>query len=246
VAIRLRPETAPRPGAGVAGGRPLRPGERLAVALGVAAAGAGLRLLGATLRLTEANRDGIERLWAGGGPLIYAAWHGRMLMFPYFYGRLRPVHVLASRSRDGELVSRLAQAFGFRVVRGSSSRGGPAALHALARLLRAERAEVAIVPDGPRGPREVAQPGAVLLAKLGRAPIVPLGFGASRATVLDTWDRFRIPRPFARVAVVFGEPLAVPADADRDALEAARRRLEAALDAVSREADRLAASGTPR
>jgi lysophospholipid acyltransferase (LPLAT)-like uncharacterized protein len=200
----------------------------------------GLQLLGATLRLAEANRDGMERLWAAGSPVIYTTWHGRMLMFPYFYGRLRRVHVLASRSRDGELVSRLARAFGFHPVRGSSSRGAGAALRVLARLLREEQAEVAIVPDGPRGPRHIAQPGIVLLAKLGKAPIVPLGFGASRATVLRTWDAFLLPHPFARVGVVFGEPLRVAAAADRDALEAARQRLEATLHQVTREADRLA------
>jgi lysophospholipid acyltransferase (LPLAT)-like uncharacterized protein len=163
-----------------------------------------------------------------------------MLMFPYFYGRRRPVYVLASRSRDGELISRFAGAFGFRVVRGSSSRGASTALRALARLLRDESAEVAVVPDGPRGPRYVAQPGAVLLAKLGRAPIVPLGLGVSRATVLGSWDAFVVPHPFARVAVVFGDPLVVPDDADRVALEGFRRRLEESLRHLTAEADRLA------
>jgi lysophospholipid acyltransferase (LPLAT)-like uncharacterized protein len=235
-----RPQGRLRDAGSTAGGRPLRPLERLGVALAVGAGRLGVHLLGATLRLAESNRDVVERLWAAGSPVIYTTWHGRMLMFPYFYGRLRCVHVLASRSRDGELVSRLARAFGFQAVRGSSSRGATAALRALARLLREERAEVAVVPDGPRGPRHVAQPGVVLLAKLGHAPIVPLGFGASRATVLETWDAFHLPHPFARVAVVFGEPLLVPADADRETLEAARQQLEATLHRVTAEAERLA------
>ena len=232
-----RPEAAPGEAGSTAAGRPLRASERLGVALAVGAGRLSIGLLGATLRLAEANRDAVERLWAAGSPVIYTTWHGRMLMFPYFYGRLRKVHVLASRSRDGELVSRLARAFGFHPVRGSSSRGATAALRVLARLLREERAEVAVVPDGPRGPRHVAQLGVVLLAKLGHAPIVPLGFGASRATVLRTWDAFLLPHPFARVAVVFGEPLRVPADADRETLEAARQQLEATLHRITREAD---------
>ncbi|MBI4012681.1 MAG: lysophospholipid acyltransferase family protein [Candidatus Rokubacteria bacterium] len=225
-------------------GRALSRRERITLALLLGVGLPALRLLGWTLRLTEVNRDAVERLWADGGPLIYAAWHGRILMFPYFYGRLRTVHVLASRSRDGELVTRLARAFGFRVVRGSSSRGASTALRVLARLLRDHGAEVAIVPDGPRGPRCTVQPGAVLLAKLGRAPIVPLGFGVSRATVLGSWDAFVVPHPFARVAVVFGDPLVVPEDADRDALEACRQRLEDALRRLTAEADRLV--GAPR
>ena len=226
-------------GAAATSGRPLSRRERATLALLLAVGLRAVRLLGATLRLTEVHRETVERLWATGGPLIYATWHGRILMFPYFYGRLRAVHVLASWSRDGELVSRFARAFGFRVVRGSSSHGASTALRVLARLLRDHGAEVAIAPDGPRGPRCVAQPGAVLLAKLGRAPIVPLGFGVSRATVLGSWDAFVVPHPFARVAVVFGDPLVVPQDADRDALEAWRRRLEDTLRRLTAEADRL-------
>jgi hypothetical protein len=220
-------------------GRALRRRERLALGLLVPLGRGVIRLLGATLRLTEANREAVERLWASRSPVIYTAWHGRMFLFPYFYGRQRSVYVLASRSRDGELVSRFAGGFGFDVVRGSTSRGASTALRALARLLRDEHAEVGVVPDGPRGPRYVAQPGPILLAKLGRAPIVPLGLGASPATVLASWDEFLVPHPFARVAVVFGEPLVVPPDADREGLEAARVRLEAALRRVTGEADRL-------
>jgi hypothetical protein len=220
--------------------------ERHTVAIEVALGRAAVRVLGASLRLTEANREAVERLWASGGPVIYAAWHGRMFLLPYFYGRRRVVHVLASRSRDGEIVSRFAHGFGFRVVRGSTSRGAAPAIRALARLLRQEHAEVGIVPDGPRGPRYVAQAGPVLLAKLGRAPIVPLGIGASRATRLRSWDEFLIPHPFARVAVVFGDPLVVAVDADRAALETARQHLETALRRLTLEADRLAgARGVP-
>lgn len=197
-----------------------------------------VRLLGASLRLEEVNRAVVETLWAAGAPLIYAVWHGRMLMLPYFYGRARRVHVLVSRSRDGELLSRFVQGFGVRVVRGSSSRGGAAALLGLARLLRDERTEVLIVPDGPRGPRYVVQAGPVLLAKLSGAPILPIGFGVSRGTVLRSWDEFVIPHPFARAAVVFGDPIVVAATVDREALERCRQDLELALRHVTAEADR--------
>lgn len=214
-------------------------GERLLIAGLAAAGGTAVRVLGRTLRVTEVNREAAARLWEAGSPVIYAVWHGRMLMFPYLYGARR-VHVLASRSRDGELVSRFVRTFGFRVVRGSTSRGAAAALRALARLLREERTEVAVVPDGPRGPRYRVQPGPVLLARLAGAPIVPLGFGAWRRTLVRSWDEFVVPHPFARAVVVFGDPIRVPADASRETLEAARQALEAALRRLTREADRLA------
>jgi len=205
-----------------------------------------VRLLGATLRVSEVNGGVAEELWRPGGrqPAIYAVWHGRMLILPYLYGRRQTFHVLVSRSRDGELLSRFVAGFGLRAVRGSSSRGGTTALRGLARLLRDQSAHVVIVPDGPRGPRYVAQPGAVLLARLGGAPIVPMGFGAAPRTILRSWDAFLVPHPFARAAVVFGDPLRVEPGADRAALEQARDALEATLREVTLEADRLV--GAPR
>lgn len=226
-----------------AGARPRR-GRALAGSAPVVALGRGLvRALGATLRVREVRSPGLDALWRERRPAIYAVWHGRILMLPYLYGGRHRVHVLASRSRDGEILSRFVQGFGVRVVRGSSSRGGGPALLALARLVREEGAEALVVPDGPRGPRQVAQPGAVLLGKLTGAPVVPVGFGAYPRTVLRTWDAFLLPHPLARAAVVFGEPIRIRADADREGVEAARCELEAALARVTAEADR--AAGVP-
>jgi lysophospholipid acyltransferase (LPLAT)-like uncharacterized protein len=221
-------------------GRPLRLDERIALGLLVPIGRGAVRLLGATLRLTEVTAPAVERLWASRSPIIYAIWHGRILVAPYLYEGRRRAYILASRSRDGELVSRFAGGFGFDAVRGSTSRGASTALRALARLLREESAEVVLIPDGPRGPRYVAQAGPVLLAKLGRAPIVPVGLGASPATALASWDEFVVPHPFARVTVIFGEPLTVSPDADRVGLEAARLRLEEAMRRLTGEADHLA------
>jgi hypothetical protein len=137
-------------------------------------------------------------------------------------------------------------AVSLRVVRGSSSRGGAQALRDLARLVRRDGAEVFLVPDGPRGPRGRAQPGAVLLAKLTGAPVVPIGLGASRKSILGSWDRFEVPHPFARVAVVLGEPIRVEADATEALLERRRQEVETALDAVTSEADRIAGCGRVR
>jgi lysophospholipid acyltransferase (LPLAT)-like uncharacterized protein len=202
-----------------------------------------VRGLGASLRVREFRAPALDALWRTGRPVIYAVWHGRILMLPYLYGRRRRVHALTSRSRDGEILSRFVQGFGIRVVRGSSSRGGARALLALARLVREEGAEILVVPDGPRGPRHVAQAGAVLLAKVTGAPLVPVGFGATPSTILRSWDAFLVPHPFARAAVVFGNPIAVPPDADRDLVESKRRDLEAALLRITAAADRAAGGG---
>jgi lysophospholipid acyltransferase (LPLAT)-like uncharacterized protein len=190
--------------------------------------------LGKTLRLAVEGTDGLRPFWQGKGPLIYAVWHGRILMIPWLNARLRraagarPVRVMASRSGDGELVALYARRFGLDVVRGSSSRGGPAALRGLAAALRAGE-DVAIIPDGPRGPCRRAQPGIVALAALSGAPIVPVGFAASPARHLASWDHFMIPLPFARAAAVFGVPLSVGRGDDRAiALQEVERALEGA------------------
>jgi len=200
-----------------------------------------VRALGATLRLRTEGLELVEPLWAARRPVIYAVWHARILMVPWLNARLvrthgaRPPRVLASRSRDGELVARWATRFGLGVVRGSSSRGGAEALRELTAVLRAGE-DVAIVPDDPRGPRECLQPGVVVLAALTGAPVVPFGFAARPARRLASWDRFMVPLPFARAAAVFGKPCVIARDADR---ETARADLERALAEVTESADRL-------
>jgi lysophospholipid acyltransferase (LPLAT)-like uncharacterized protein len=146
----------------------------------------------------------------------------------------RTIRVLASRSRDGELITRFVRRFGLEVVRGSSSRGGAGAMRGLVAALRAGD-DVVVVPDGPRGPRQRVQPGLPALAALTGVPVVPMAFAARPARRLATWDAFLIPAPFARCALVFGEAVRVsPAD-DR---EEARGRLEHALAAATAAADR--------
>jgi lysophospholipid acyltransferase (LPLAT)-like uncharacterized protein len=124
------------------------------------------------------------------------------------------------------------------VVHGSSSRGGAEALRALARAVRAG-GDVAVIPDGPRGPARRLQAGIVSLAATTGAPIVPVGVGARPARRLGSWDRFMVPAPFARCALVFGGALEVERGEDR---EHARARVERALEDATDAADALVAA----
>ncbi len=195
------------------------------------------------MRLAVLGAEHVAPFWTSSRPVVYAVWHGEILMIPYINERLqrthgaRPVYVMASRSRDGELLARFVRRFGFGVVRGSSSRGGAGALRRLARRVRAGL-DVAVTPDGPRGPRGHVQPGVIALAALAGAPLVPVAFAASPVWRLRSWDRFEIPKPFARAAIAFGPPVRV-AGRDRDAackdLDAALASLgDAAREAVER------------
>lgn len=217
----------------------MRVSPALALRLGPPLGAAALRLLGATCAVRFAEGEaGVS--WRAGTPFVFATWHSRVLLLPYLYRGLR-LRVLTSRSRDGELVARLCARMGLDVIRGSSTRGGAEALRALTRSL-ADGVSVMVVPDGPRGPREIVKPGVVTLAALSGAAIVPVALGASAEWRLQSWDGFRIPRPFARCVVRFAEPIAVARDIDRHAREAARKDVEAALHAVSGRADAEAAA----
>ncbi len=207
---------------------------RLLLALGPALGAWAVRVLALTLRIRR-EEGAVRPLWQSHTPTIYTAWHGRILIMPYLYGWRRP-RVLASRSEDGELIVRFIARFGMEAVRGSSSRGGAQSLRALRRHLDNGK-DVFVVPDGPKGPREIAKPGIVMLARMTGAPIVPMALGASREWRLRSWDEFRIPKPFARCVMRFGEPIRVARHMDQAAEEAACKEVESALRALTWRVD---------
>ena len=147
--------------------------------------------------------------------------------------------MLISAHPDGRLISRAVKYFGISTVAGSSTRGGTDALRSLLQRLRAGES-VGITPDGPRGPRMRARDGAIALARLSGAPILPASISVSRRRVLNTWDRLIVPVPFGRGAMVWGDPIFAPRETDEKSTEDLRLQLEASLNHVSALADKLA------
>lgn len=199
------------------------------------------------LRTTSWTVDGQENVapHAAGQPVIVAFWHERLAVMPELRRRAfglpgaKPaeIHALTSLHRDGRLIGEILQRFGFQVVHGSSSRGGPAALRRLSRLLP-QGAHVAITPDGPRGPRRQAAPGLAQLAALSGAPILPCAAQTTRHVVTRSWDRMILPLPFGRGVIVCAPTIRVPRDNWQNHLAAIG---EALTDAADR-ADRLCAA----
>ncbi len=150
-----------------------------------------IRFLGRTLRIRTEGGNQVDDLYKRGGHLIIAFWHGRQLMMPFIY-RGSEAHILISQHRDGELIHRIVSHFGFKAVRGSTTRGGPAALRQLIRLGRSG-VDLVVTPDGPRGPRQVAQMGVIHLAKATGLPILPCTFSCSKKNSLRagtvSWSR---------------------------------------------------------
>jgi hypothetical protein len=137
-----------------------------------------------------------------------------------WHHRDQGVAVLVSEHQDGELIARVLDWMGYRLIRGSTSRGAGRALLGLVRTLK-EGNDVAVTPDGPRGPRHKFAPGAVIAANRAEAPILPTVAHVDRYWKLRTWDGFMIPKPFARVTVSYGDPVRVRAASPREAAEEA-------------------------
>jgi lysophospholipid acyltransferase (LPLAT)-like uncharacterized protein len=179
-----------------------------------------------TLRLTVFTDPALpaDRPW------VLVFFHGKQ--FPLLgWKRRRLTTVMVSHSRDGALQAKALTVLGFDVVRGSSSRGGARALAAITKRLR-KREDAAFAVDGPRGPYGVVKPGALLAAKSTGAVLVPMGSAIAGGWVLRrAWDRFALPAPFGRAAVVVGPAVAGDAAEVERAISKANARAEALLAA---------------
>ncbi|MFH1824686.1 MAG: lysophospholipid acyltransferase family protein [Candidatus Firestonebacteria bacterium] len=165
---------------------------------------------------------------------IYAFWHSGILLSVYFF-RNKGINVLVSLHKDGEYISRVINKFGFRVIRGSTSRGGLKALLELKDVLN-KGFDVAITPDGPRGPKQRVQMGIIYLAKITGLPLAPFSFNADKKKVLNSWDNFIIPLPFSQGVFMFGEPIYVSKNANEKEMEEKRLELENELNRLTEEA----------
>jgi lysophospholipid acyltransferase (LPLAT)-like uncharacterized protein len=194
--------------------------------------GAVLAVYRATLRVERVHFDRCLALKARGVPILFTLWHGRMFLSIQAH-RHEAITTMASRSRDGEIIARWLEANGYRVVRGSSSRGGGQALREMVRAVRAG-GHAALTVDGPRGPARVVQPGIVQLARLTGGWILPITSSSAKPRFLKSWDRYLLPRPFSRCAVVYGEPFPIGEEVSD---EEASRRIAEALDRATADAD---------
>ncbi|WP_341705346.1 lysophospholipid acyltransferase family protein [Ferrovibrio sp.] len=214
---------------------------RLAVRIGADAVALYVRLVRFSSRWQLLGSEHPAPFWQDGRPFITAFWHGRLLMMPTAWTGRRPVSVLISQHRDGELIARAMSAFDIGTIRGSAAKngrdkGGGAALRAIVQRLR-QGEYVTITPDGPRGPRMRAGIGIVAAARLARVPILPAAYAVARRRVARSWDRFIIPWPFNRGVFIWGAPIDV-SDAE-ESIEQAAQRVEDALNRLTAEADRL-------
>jgi lysophospholipid acyltransferase (LPLAT)-like uncharacterized protein len=174
-------------------------------------------------------------------PYVLLSWHESLLPVLWHHRR-RGIAALVSEARDGQYLARLATLLGYRLIPGSSSRGGVKALKGAIRALE-DGVPVGLTPDGPRGPRRVVKAGVVAAAGRGNALILPVHAEARPAWRARSWDRFLVPPPFARVRLAYGEPFTL--EWNRDGRQAGIARVTRELEAATRLAAWPDVAATP-
>ena len=175
-------------------------------------------------------------------PAIFAFWHGQHFLTPFI--KTKEIHrakVLISRHRDGEFNAIAAERLGIGTIRGSGDhgsafhrKGGVGAFKEMVRALE-QGYNVALTADVPKRSR-IAGLGIIMLARESGRPIMPFAMATSRYWRLKNWDRTTINLPFGRGALVGGEIIKVPPDADSATMEDLRARLEATLNDATKRA----------
>ena len=174
------------------------------------------------------------------GRAVYCTWHQRMFYHFHYFGSLH-VTMMISRSKDGQWAERVAHFLGFKSVRGSSrkgnvDKGGSDAWRQLVEMVR-QGQSAGMLADGPQGPPRVAKIGSLLIGKMTGAPVIPEMWGCDRAWVFNSWDRYMIPKPFAKICILHGEPIYVPPDADEQTLEEYRLLFEQKMNQAAKQCD---------
>ena len=189
-----------------------------------------LWIIGRTWRFEVIAEEGVTPVVFGqkAGPEIYCFWHQCVLPCTIYFRKSGAV-ILISRSFDGELITRILKMFGFDAVRGSSSRGAREGLLGLNDVIETGRTAI-FTADGPRGPIYQTKMGPIKLAQTTGAPIGAFHLQPERAWVMNSWDRFLVPRPFTRIVVSWAQWTRVPAETPPEHFEAYRQQLNDAIE----------------
>jgi lysophospholipid acyltransferase (LPLAT)-like uncharacterized protein len=193
-----------------------------------------MRLFSSTFRWFVYNENIVKEIKETGKNIIFCFWHGKQFVLVYSH-RNRNVYIMTSLSSDGDLQSKILQGFGYQVVRGSSSKGGAKALVEMIRQIE-NGYDVAFAVDGPRGPIYKAKPGPIFLASKTNRVIIPVASSAKDFWILKkAWDQYLIPKPFTKVAVMYGKPIEV---SKNDNIDEKMIELENALNSLTKELDK--------
>ena len=196
-----------------------------------------IKLISLTYRITVLDGENEKSVLEKGLHPIYASWHQRFFPGISFFNRRKPIAIIVSLSRDGDLISKIIELMGWHAVRGSSSRGGFQALRDVRKLAN-EGYSLGHIVDGPRGPFGIVKPGIVTIARLSGMPILPTIISAKSKWTFESWDKFILPKPFSKIKIKFGMPVYLNSRAEKKDMDQYRHLLEEQLKKQYAELDR--------
>jgi len=222
--------------------RKLGPARRLYYFLGLPVLRGLIRVLTATYRIEKViGATNIDPFIGDDRVCAPAYWHqhhviGSTLVRSWIRRGFKACF-LVSGSVDGDVPTRIARAWGAEVIRGSANQSGALALRDQQSMMK-KGYSIVTTADGPRGPKYEFKSGTVLMARIAGVPILPVGCAADRAWYLNRWDDFMVPKPFARIVIAIGEPIAVPREIPLDKLEPVRANVQAAVMSLMEESEK--------
>ena len=196
-----------------------------------------VRLLSKTYRYRLVDTENEQRALDTCGSVVYASWHQRFFPGITFFATRKPIAIMISQSRDGEMIARVVDILGWQSVRGSSSKGGVRALKKI-RVLAGQGFRFGHIVDGPQGPFGVVKPGLLTIAQFAGAPVLPVIVSAQRRWTFNSWDRFMVPKPFSRVFIRFAPPISVPRRLASEDFEAFRLHIKEKMKILYEQTDR--------
>ena len=195
-----------------------------------------------TSNVSLKNRRNIDSALKKKKSFIYSFWHDQLLMCPLTWDSDSEIKVLISKHRDGDIISKVISILGFGSIRGSTNKPeknkNKGSLKALRQIIKSlnDNISIGISPDGPKGPRHEVSDGIIHIARLSEKEIIPVGIGFKKKWILNTWDRFIIPKVFNEICFVWGKPIKVSKNS-RQSLKL-KKDLETSMNKLTTEANK--------
>ena len=162
---------------------------------------------------TFINKDKFDKLILENKSFIYALWHDQLLLSPFTWQAKNRIDILISKHKDGDIIADLIKYHGFNSIRGSTNNPSKEkeknTISSIRKIIKTLKANVSIgiTPDGPRGPRHRVSEGTINIARISNKKILPMALAYKEQWVLNTWDKFIIPKPFNKICIVWGDPI---------------------------------------
>lgn len=183
------------------------------------------------------NKNNLDQLLADDVSFIYTLWHDQLLLSPFTWRSKKKIDILISNHKDGDIIADLIKLHGFNSIRGSTNNPNKEkeknSLKSVRKILKSlkNNISIGITPDGPRGPRHKVGEGTINLSRISNKKILPMSLACKKKWILDTWDKFIIPKPFNEICIIWGEP--IEPQFDKIDISTQQKKLEKSLISIT-------------